>query len=232
MTMKDVCAYLNLSEGTIYIRIKEGRLHPAKIRNRLAFNPSEGHAEAERARRAQMERWGGLPPGGAKHTKSPPVVPPRVRKSPQATAPAKPPDYSGKQCAEAVKLFRTGKTQLDLIVEMEISWEIAAHFWEMFKNLQPGWLMPPKNLSKMRSLLSWEEDTPTGEGFERAFHQFVEKEVEREVTRATEALKPPPSEDPSSPEDSPEPKLPEDFAEEFPETPPEVTGPEKEEKAA
>ena len=192
MTIEEVAIKLGMAVSTVRLRVTQRHFHPIKEKGRLMFHPHEVEAELNRAESIRMIKRGRI------QESSPPKI---TTKALPAPVPAKngkmkPPEpvikptdsvqvgpliYNGQQCAQAVKLFREGKEVLDAVTEMEVTFEIAKHFWKQYLDLQPVWVLPHKQFAQLRLLLDWEEETPTPEGFVKALHAHIDKVVDREV---------------------------------------------------
>lgn len=182
LTMGEVCERLSLSEGPIRMRIKEGRLHPIKVRRkkgkpRLLFHPKEIEDELERVRQLVSKQPGLLQP----FTKFDKL---RTKNSEEEPSEKRPRKNShnyhiedGEKAAAAATLFRAGKTQIDLVIEMAIPFQTAEFFWEAYKKAQPSWLLPHRQLAQLRHMLSWSEDPPTPGGLMRAIQAYIERQI-------------------------------------------------------
>jgi hypothetical protein len=184
----EVAGRLGVTISTVHLRAKTGFLHPVMIKHKLMFHPHEVDAELNRVQQLKAKKPGVIPTRQAK-----PLLPAPVQGKDGALRPPephlKPTDsvqvgnliYNGQQCANAVKLFREGKQPLDAVVDMELTFEIAKHFWKEFLALQPVWVLPQKQFAQLRTLYGWEEDPPTPEGMMKAVRAFIDKEVDRET---------------------------------------------------
>lgn len=194
LKIEDVARKLGMSIATVRLRVTQRFFHPIRQGRRLLFHPSEVEAELNRVETIRRERLGKIvdtapPKINSRPQKLPEAVPAKNGKMKPPEPSLKPTDsvqvgpliYNGQQCATAVKLFREGKEVLDAVTEMEITFEIAKHFWQQYLDLQPVWVLPHKQFAQLRVLLEWEEDPPTPEGFIKAMRAHMEKVVDREV---------------------------------------------------
>jgi hypothetical protein len=205
LPMAHVVNVMGVTRTTVNLRVKEGRLHPIKVKGKLFFNPQEVEQEVQRVindrtLHAQAIRGRNMatlakspppppPPGtvalapkrGPGRPRKYPISesPPRVKKDP---TPTKNESYTGEQAAQAVSLFLAGKSQLEVIMEMKITFELAEHFWDAYLRAQPCWVLTPKVFAQLRTTYDdWDEDQPTPEGLADALRKFVSREVEREL---------------------------------------------------
>lgn len=207
LTTAEVSNRLGLAEAVVYRRVKEGRLHPVKRKNPvrrgpkyiLVFNPDEVENELARmhelfkARPSIANRIGKGGPTPKLKNNGPPtkaasasaptfkskeksILPPTVSPPPPKKSDE---ESEGERCARAVKLFREGKQQLDAVVEMGLTFERARYYWECYLLAQPGWLLAPKALARIRALIGWNEEPPSPEGFERALIAHVARQLEQ-----------------------------------------------------
>lgn len=205
LTMKEVRATLGLSEAPIRSRILAGLFHPIKAKKdgkgqtQLLFNPAEIREELERIEALRRAK-----PGSVADLQKPPGRPPsksreQQRLTGEQTAKKAPPPSTtpltlsdarnGEKCAQAVRLFREDKTQLDVVVEMNVDFETAEYYWERYMRAQPGWFLPSKEFARIRGILNWTEERPTAEGFSKAFNRMIQKELRPQTqTLATQTV--------------------------------------------
>jgi hypothetical protein len=194
LTIEDVARKLGMSIATVRLRVTQRFFHPLRQGRRLMFHPSEVDAELDRVETIRRQRLGKVvdtspPKIDSRPRKLPEAVPDKQGKMKPPEPSAKPTDsvqvgsliYNGQQCAAAVKLFREGKEVLDAVAEMELTFEVAKHFWKQYLDLQPVWVLPNKQFAQLRLQLDWEEDPPTPEGFMKALRAHIDKVVEREA---------------------------------------------------
>lgn len=192
MTIEEVAMRLGMAVSTVRLRVTQGHFHPIKEKGRLMFHPHEVESELNRAESIRMIKRGGIqdssPPKITAKALPAPVPakngkmkPPEPSLKPTDSIQVGPLIYNGQQCATAVKLFREGKEVLDAVTEMEVTFEIAKHFWKQYLDLQPVWVLPHKQFAQLRVLLEWEEDPPTPDGFIKAMRAHMDKVVDREV---------------------------------------------------
>lgn len=200
LTIKDVAALLGVDKSTVHRRIKEGRFHPIKDKKRgckLLFHPNqvdEEIARIEQIRRGSPGEVFSAPRVGRK-PKAPPEIMAELRvaadvanKLPDVGKPKVPDSQDGAKCAKAVKLFREGHSQLDVVVEMEVDFEVAEYYWKRFLIAQPGWFLASKQFARLRDLLEWNEEVPTPEGFMKAVQEFINKQINSGLKATPEEL--------------------------------------------
>ncbi len=188
LTMDQVCTRFGLSEPPVRYRMKAGLLHPIKFkkpgsrgRARLYFHRQEIEEELERIN-ALRKRSPGTVADIAKPNKkiitTPNIIPNNTEPQQVGLQIKKPAAANdGEKCSQAVRLFREGKTQLDLVIEMSIDFDTAQYFWDAYRKAQPCWLLPQRQFAQIRCLLGWDEDKPTTQGFERALHAYIAKQA-------------------------------------------------------
>lgn len=189
LTVNEVAEQLGIAHWTVRKRIDKGYFHPIRAnrngRKMLLIAKHEVDIELARVEESRRLAPGAVGTGEAESN--------RTQKKPSATnqskgaakeeTPAKPKipvTQDGDKCAQAVQLFREGKSPLDVVVEMRVDFEVAEYFWKCYERLQPGWFLPPKQFARVRTLIGWEEDPPTPEGFSTALNKFIGREVSRQ----------------------------------------------------
>lgn len=176
--------------------MSEGRLHPVKGYQKnvkpkgppqLLFHPAEVRDEVHRADELHNLRPGLISREKQKEdaywSKSDRDSRPTQREVKESIATSSKKaklsidDRYGELCGKAVELFITGATQLDVIRELKVGFDVAEHFWNAYMRAQPGWFLPSKDFIRLRGILDWKEDRPTVEGFNRALNRFMHKEA-------------------------------------------------------
>lgn len=191
LTVNEVAERLGVTHVTVRERIKEGRFHPIRAvhkgRKKLLISPHEVDIELARIEEVRRKIPGLIGSGETTVSKKP--SPTSQKKSSKSSEkkleapidkPKIPVTQDGEKCAQAVQLFRNGKTPLDVVVEMKVDFEVAEYFWKCYERLQPGWFLAPKQFARIRVLLGWEEDPPTAEGFSKALNKFIGREISRQ----------------------------------------------------
>jgi hypothetical protein len=193
LSVKETASRLGMSPTTIHARISAGHFHPLKIRGKLYITTTEVEEEArrldnERSLHAYEERRKTL----INQVVTPPRAPLKRGPKPKSLSTADRKNstttseiaiYTGEQAADSALLFRAGKTQLDVVIEMKVSYELAEHFWNRYQQAQPSWLIPSKTLTHFRMLYDWDEEPPSPEGFQKAVRAYIERETSREAAR-------------------------------------------------
>jgi transposase len=225
LSTKEACQRLKISEATIYIRIKEGRLHPVKQNGANLFHIDEIVAEEQRlaelyrTRAAPSGRRGAsvpLPPA-TRHAQPPP--PPRA----PAPSPAKLPEYNGENASAAFDLFDQGKSQRDAVKTLKLTCEVVEHLYDKWKAFGTEWQLSAQALAQARKRLEWWEEPPTARGFIAAMNHTIQREIEKALS---EQPAPPLEEvDLPSPSAAPPPAAATPAPSPDPVTPPEPAGP-------
>lgn len=159
------------------------------------FSPIEVDMEVDRLEQVRMTRKGDNRLLGVHRSPKIPKLPAPVPGSDGKLKPAeptiKPTDsvvagdviYNGEQCSQAMQLFMTGKQPLEVMIEMKMVDATIDHLWKVYLRLQSFWPISHKTLSRFRSILDWNEEKPTEEGFWKAFKLYSERIIETEVKR-------------------------------------------------
>lgn len=203
LTFDEVAARMGVSTLTVRHRVMQGYLHPVKgskphpsgrARNpyTMLFNPAEVDSEIQRAQEIQETRRGYTLQGPQQGSSLNPnrkssnrvvsensSTTAKVKISREFVDNVSASMADGKKCAEAVRLFRAGKSMLDIIEALEIDFETSKYFWQSYLECQPSWVLSPKDLARVRSILDWREDPPTVEGFNQALNKCMTEAPER-----------------------------------------------------
>lgn len=204
LRLDDVMDILGIGKTSVLNRVKQGYLHPVRApkpgepprkgSSCLLFNPVEvageiDRVEAERAKapgrlsnRPKIDQQSKLKSQDVKENSLATV---KVMASRQFVGNVSALMSDGKKCAEAVKLFRSGKSMLDIIETLEIDFETSKYFWQSYLECQPSWVLSPKDLARVRSILDWREDPPTVEGFNQALNKCMTEAPERASLMST-----------------------------------------------
>lgn len=156
LTATDVARMLGITEQNVYVRARQGLLHPIRDGRYLTFHPHDVENEIQRVLEARK--------------RSPGVIRGLKEKSAQSGPPG--PDsrhplnkqhylepFSGEDCSKAVKLFQEGKQVLDVVVELNLKFDIAKYFWQQFLELRPSFVITKSaNKTKLRVLFEYEEE--------------------------------------------------------------------------
>jgi hypothetical protein len=196
LTVDQVAEKLGVARTTVYLRIKDCRFHPIRQGRNIFIHPDEVENELQRVEQFHTEKPGRISRRSAitynpsEETKnklysapSPALTSSVPSFSASSISNLEPPaQYTGEQAAKAIVLFRAGKGQLEIIEEMNIGFELARYFWICYVEAQPSWLLPPKQLAQVRTLIGWQDDPPSPENFQKALHKFIAKQIEREAS--------------------------------------------------
>jgi predicted DNA-binding transcriptional regulator AlpA len=186
LTMEQVMDRLGCAKPTVYDRISSGILKPIRQGRRIYFNPAEVDQVSEKLKEQRLYK---LPPGF-----------PKTPKLPEATKKSDPQivkkrtsvyDYTGYKSevigqlsATATQLYDQGKSIRSVVVELKISYEMATHLYEQWKSSGTEWHISARQLSFLRNRFSWNEESPTQEGFMRVLEKYIVDETTRAIAEA------------------------------------------------
>lgn len=201
LTTEEVLVSLGISHPTLRIRIARGYFHPIKkkpgINSKNYFHPDE--VEAERKRVADLNAASSKIWAGRKNThviekladklekkareKSEALEAPRASRPPDSNdnPPAAPPTsspYEGEIASKAFSLFEKSVGVRTAVIELKQSVTVVKYLYNEWKNLGPEWLVSEADVKTLRSMLKWNEDPPTFQGFLRAFNDMIVKRAE------------------------------------------------------
>ena len=174
LTTEETITVLGISEGGLYSKIREGKLHPIKKKGLNWFHPDEVHDLAGKISR----RMGRTPVD--------PVLKVARKKLPRPSSHVLSPStprvpvisYDGEIAANATNLFDSGAGVRKVVVDLQITYELANHLYTEWKKAGPELHLPPRVLTQMRQRFSWSGDA-TPENFIRAMNAYLLREVER-----------------------------------------------------
>jgi len=164
MTMKDGAARVGMHESNFRRKV---RLEIRKI-----FKRSDGavfvrasDVEAMRAEREAERRI------VATETKTPPLA--KKKRVPAAPPPPppkpEPGDAQGRLYSEAFERFQAGKSVVDVVIELQVTAEVAETVWGHYLRLRKAIPLLSHHLTILQAQLpSWDEEPPTGDGLCRA----------------------------------------------------------------
>ncbi len=182
LTIDGATRYLNVSEPTVFARIREGVLHAFKHKGRTYLHPHELEEERQR----MLERRGRGRVAGTPNASTPPPIPAQIAEPPKPPkTPPKPAPvhqsiatYKGETAGAAYRLFGANKGIRDAVMELEISAELAEHLYEHWKKSGPELHVSPKGLARLRNRFQWFGDA-TEEGLMRAIDRYLDTEITR-----------------------------------------------------
>jgi hypothetical protein len=192
LTTEEVLVTLGISSATLQHRIVAGFLRPIKKKagsNKNFYNPEE--VEAERKRVANIHAQSSLLRKGLPNRSNEKIVE-KLQKKAAAKSLANPsPDSSndspivapglpneGEIASKAFELFEKNTTVRAAIIELKQSVSVVKNLYQEWKNLGPEWLVSETDVKTLRSMLKWNEDPPTFQGFLRAFNDMIVKRAE------------------------------------------------------
>jgi predicted DNA-binding transcriptional regulator AlpA len=173
-TIEQVSEITGLSIGTIYGKIRERKLTPVKKGKRIYFHPEEiKKFEEEISERRRFRQTYGP---------SRPVIVDTEKKhaQPKQQQPKPSSAYDprlGQLASSATRLFNAGKNVRDVVVEVEITYELANHFYSQWKESGPEWHLPTRQFVILKNRFGWDEDQPTVDGFITAVNKYIEEQV-------------------------------------------------------
>jgi hypothetical protein len=178
-TVERVMDELNCSRSTINNRILAGHLNPVKKGRKIYFNPNEVLKLSENLKKERIYR---KTPGVIQKLK-PPVenisVSRRQKSSGKENYDGYEPSAIGKLSAMAVRLYDAGKSCRDVVTQLEVSFELANHFYEQWKMAGSDWHLPSRSLLYLRQRFDWSEEHPTPEGFVTAINKYMNDSMKK-----------------------------------------------------
>lgn len=181
---------MGCSETTLYARINAGYLKPIKIGRQIFFNPEEVLQVSEKLQGAyRYKQRPGLPKTAPPtSTSTSKKTEPAIDRRPPARVDTatiykgyEPADI-GKLSAKATKAFDEGKSIRNVVIELEVSYEIAAHLYGQWKMSGQEWHITARQLAAFQNRFSWDEDVPTVEGFTKALEKYIADEISRALS--------------------------------------------------
>jgi hypothetical protein len=205
LSTEETLVTLGISYPTLRIRIARGYLHPIKKKpgsnQKNYFHPDE--IEAERKRVAEHNASSSkLRPGRAneivgrllqklerKADKEIQIESDKIEKKAQAAPQTSDKaidksdlpissTFEGEISSKAFALFEKNFSVRAAVIELKQSVTVVKYLYQEWKNLGPEWLVSETDVKTLRSMLKWNEEPPTFQGFLRAFNDMIVKRAE------------------------------------------------------
>lgn len=202
MSVEQVMVAFGVTRQCVINWSHRGRLHPIKVHRKLLFSPVE--VEEERARYAVTKHAGRPknPPELSKKTVEKPAPVPKTATAQAAAQPVAAASDLGKLSSDATKMFNAGKGVRDVVIELQISYELAKSIYDDFNACGPEIQLSPQAILLLRQRLNWVESPPTADGLLKAFNEhetylieLASRPVERKTAAKSEKPLPEPTVD-------------------------------------
>jgi hypothetical protein len=182
LTADEAVAIAGVSRVTLGIKTKEGVLHPVKQGHRVYYHPHEiqNLRDTMIAKREVRGLSQAKVPRTAVPVRTAPLLPPQ----PPSKTSAATITYQGEVAAKATKLFNADKGVREVVAELEITYELAEHLYDRWKQAGPELHLSPKQVALLANRFNWHDSPPSVEGLLRAINRFLESEVTRAVKEA------------------------------------------------